>query len=599
MANRLTTEILINLAGNLTAKARQYGANMSEFARTNQRAMSVVKATTAAAGRGLDALGNRYTTMIAGFTGGAMVRNYQQLDRRLTRMGITAGKTREEIAGIFDIAQDVAIKFGVDTSEIQGAFEEINARSGDLDLALKNTENIGMALSASGAEGQTLGGLIAEYKKLQIEDKKQTLLALDGMNRLGKEGAFELKDAAEKLPASLSMYAAVGGKGVKGAMDVMTVAESAMDVTANKDKAATAVENFIRDLQNPKVVKTLQRNGINVFDSNGAMRPLPVLLQETAARSSKGGIKKQRGRLTEAGFNQDSMDLIAGASGEAGSQKLKTYMNVVADGQSIIEDAAYASKDFMSATQRLSTAWEKFTNRELAGPVQELADALNSVDKETVNNWLEVGKQITIAVGGLIVARKAFQLGKGALDLFGVGKGKGIPKGVSDVFGSGVMPVYVVNMGSGGMGGGPDIGGPGGGKPPGRGGPGRAYSAMGSAWIVGPMAATIPFLDEKPNLTDDQKDSMVKWAQDRAKEPSVWSRVMDFLQPPAGYQDPSPWASMQPQNQPGYPFLQQPELKGSIEVSVKDDRVQVTSVKVNAPGVTMSAGTGLRSTEQD
>ena len=42
MANRLTTEIHINLAGNLTAKARQYGANMSEFARTNQRAMSVV-----------------------------------------------------------------------------------------------------------------------------------------------------------------------------------------------------------------------------------------------------------------------------------------------------------------------------------------------------------------------------------------------------------------------------------------------------------------------------------------------------------------------------------------------------------------------------
>ncbi|HBS7601706.1 TPA: phage tail tape measure protein, partial [Klebsiella pneumoniae] len=464
---------------------------------------------------------------------------------------------------------------------------------------LKNTENIGMALSASGAEGQTLGGLIAEYKKLQIEDKKQTLLALDGMNRLGKEGAFELKDAAEKLPASLSMYAAVGGKGVKGAMDVMTVAESAMDVTANKDKAATAVENFIRDLQNPKVVKTLQRNGINVFDSNGAMRPLPVLLQETAARSSKGGIKKQRGRLTEAGFNQDSMDLIAGASGEAGSQKLKTYMNVVADGQSIIEDAAYASKDFMSATQRLSTAWEKFTNRELAGPVQELADALNSVDKETVNNWLEVGKQITIAVGGLIAARKAFQLGKGALDLFGVGKSKGIPKGVSDVFGSGVMPVYVVNMGSGGMGGGPDVGGPGGRKPPGRGVPGRAYSAMGSAWMVGPLAATIPFLDEKPNLTDDDKASMVKWAQDRAKEPSVWSRVMDWLQPPDGYQDPSPWASMQPQNQPGYPFLQQPELKGSIEVSVKDDRVQVTRVKVNAPGVTMSAQSGVSNVEQD
>ncbi|EMX0849590.1 phage tail tape measure protein [Pluralibacter gergoviae] len=623
MANRLTTEILINLAGNLTAKARQYGANMSEFARRNERAMNVVKATTAAAGRGLDMLGNRYTTMIAGFAGGAMLRNYQQLDRRLTRMGITAGKTRQEIAGIFDIAQDVSIKFGVDTSEIQGAFEEINARSGDLNLALKNTENIGMALAASGANGQTLGGLIAEYKKLQIDDKKQTLLALDGMNRLGKEGAFELKDAAEKLPASLSMYAAVGGKGVKGAMDVMAVAESAMDVTANKDKAATAVENFIRDLQNPNVAKTLQRNGIQVFDSSGAMRPLPVLLQETAARSSKGGIKKQRGRLTEAGFNQDSMDLIAGASGEAGSQKLKTYMGVVADGKSIIEDAAYASKDFTSATQRLSSTWERFTNRELAGPVQELADALNSVNKETINNWLEIGKNVGIAVGGVIVARKAFQFGKGALDLFGVGKGKGIPKGVADVFGSGVMPVYVVNMGAGGMGGAGNLpGGPGGAGAGAGAGAGRLAKVFrGVGKVAAPVVGTMALYDELqtqyklPGRIDDltrqtaadsaaspeDRDFASQSQHNRQYLARKWESLTNWFNSignDSQIADPRPWASAQPQNQAGYPFLPQ-QLQGNIEVVVKDDRVQVNRVKVNTPGVTMSASSGVSSVEQN
>ena len=81
----------------------------------------------------------------------------------------------------------------------------------------------------------------------------------------------------------------------------------------------------------------------------------------------------------------------------------------------------------------------------------------------------------------------------------------------------------------------------------------------------------------------------------------MWSDLKNWLessgQPPAGYQDPSPWASMQPQNQYAYPFLPQ-QLKGSIEVSVKDDRVQVTSVKVNAPGVTMSASSGVRNMEQ-
>ena len=599
MANRLTTEILINLAGNLTSKARQYGANMSEFARTNQRAMSVVKATTAAAGRGLDALGNRYTTMIAGFAGGAMLRDFAATDRRITRMGLAAEKTKKEMSEMFGGMQDAAIKFRVDDSEVVSAIEKVGTVTGDIDYGYKNRNIIAPSIAASGADGESIGGLFSQFTKFNLSNEKDTLQAMDTLNQLGKEGAFELKDIAERGVKAFSMYAAAGGTGVRGVKDVGVALESAVDATGDTTTASTAVENLIRDLQLPKVVKELRRNGVNVFGKDGKMRSLPTLMEEIAKKSGNKGAETQSARLLGAGFNQDSILLLSSVTSGKGAENLKRYNGVVADGQGIMKDAAYAAKDFTSAMSSLSTTLKTFANGNLAEPVQELADAINSVDQKTVQNWLETGKNIAIAVGGVIAARKAFQIGKGALDLFGVGKGKGIPKGVSDVFGSGVMPVYVVNMGSGGMGGGPDIGGPGGGKPPGRGGPGRAYSAMGSAWMVGPMAATIPFLDEKPNITDDDKASMVKWAQDRAKEPSVWSRVMDFLQPPAGYQDPSPWASMQPQNQPGYPFLQQPELKGSIEVSVKDDRVQVTSVKVNAPGVTMSAGTGLRSTEQD
>lgn len=599
MANRLTTEILINLAGNLTAKARQYGANMSEFARTNQRAMSVVKATTAAAGRGLDALGNRYTTMIAGFAGGAMLKDFATTDRRITRMGLAAEKTRKEMSDMFGNMQDSAIKFRVDDSEVVSAIEKVGTVTGDIEFGYKKRDIISPTIAASGADGESIGGLFSQLPKFGIASDDDSLKAMDTLNQLGKEGAFELKDIAERGVRAFSMYAAAGGIGVKGFKDVGVALESAIDATGDKATASTAVENLIRDLQLPKVVKELRRNDINVFGKDGKMRSLPTIMAEVAKKSGNKGAETQNARLLGAGFNQDSILLISSVTSGKGAENLKRYNGVVADGQGILKDAAYAAQDFTSSITSLNVTWKKFANSNLAHPVQELADAINSVDQKTVQNWLETGKQIAIAVAGVIAARKAFQLGKGALDLFGVGKGKGIPKGVSDVFGSGVMPVYVVNMGSGGMGGGPDIGGPGGGKPPGRGGPGRAYSAMGSAWMVGPLAATIPFLDEKPNITDDDKASMVKWAHDRAKEPSVWSRVMDFLQPPAGYQDPSPWASMQPQNQPGYPFLQQPELKGSIEVSVKDDRVQVTNVKVNAPGVTLSAQSGVSNVEQD
>lgn len=588
MSSKLSTEILINLTGNLTAMSKKYGSNMTEFARRHERAMAVVKTTSAAAGRGMDMLGNRYTGLIAGFAGGAMLSKYKSLDRELTRMGITAGKTREQMGGILDLAQDVSFKVGVDTSDVLGAFKEINARSGDLDLAVKNTENIGNAVAASGATGESIGGLIADFLKLNIKTKEETLLALDGLNRLGKEGAFELKDAAERLPASLSMYAAAGGKGVKGAMDVMTLAEVAMDVTANREKASTAVENFITDLQNPKVISTLEKNGIQVFDAKGKIRPLPAILQETAQRSAKDGAKKQGGYLTSTGFNQDSVRLIQGVSSEAGAAKLKNYVQIVADGKSILDDAAYASRDFTSATQRLSTATEKFTNTQLARPVQELADALNSVDKETVENWMEIGKNVALVTGGVIAARKVFQVSKGAWDIFGGGKSKGIPNGIADVFGSAVTPVYVTNMPASGLGNGSGLSDvlPTKSKYDKGGAIGMAINT------VDELYALLPFPQN-----DEEREALFQRNRDSKKRRSRWDDLKDWFNSldDTPVVDPRPWVS--PQQFSQYPLVP-PQLRGEIRVVVEGD-ARVKSVTSNQPGVTLSASAGTTGVGQN
>lgn len=624
MANRLTTEILINLAGNLTAKARQYGANMSEFARTNQRAMSVVKATTAAAGRGLDALGNRYTTMIAGFAGGAMLRDFAATDRRITRMGLAAEKTKKEMSEMFSGIQDAAIKFRVDDSELTGAIEKVGTVTGDIDFGNRNREIIAPSLAASGSDGESIGALFAQFQKFNVTDEKETLKAMDTLNQLGKEGAFELKDIAERGVKAFSMYAAAGATGVKAIKDVGVALESAVDATGDTTTASTAVENLIRDLQLPKVVKELRRNGINVFGKDGKMRSLPTLMEEIAKKSGNKGAETQSARLLGAGFNQDSILLLSSVTSGKGAENLKRYIGVVADGQGILKDAAYAAKDFTSAMSALNTTWHKFANGNLAEPVQELADAINSVDQKTVQNWLETGKNIAIAGAGIIAARKAFQIGKGAWDLFGGGKSKGIPKGVSDVFGSGVMPVYVVNMGAGGMGGAGNLPGGTGGAGDGAGaGTGRMAKVLrGVGKVAAPVVGAVALYDELEtqyklpdriddltrqtaadnNASQEDRDFAVASQRNRQYMSRKWDSLTNWFNSIGNdpqISDPRPWASMQPQNQPGYPFLQQPELKGSIEVSVKDDRVQVTRVKVNAPGVTMSAQSGVSNVEQD
>ncbi|MCD9959461.1 phage tail tape measure protein [Klebsiella pneumoniae] len=597
MANRLTTEILINLSGNLTAKARQYGANMSEFARTNQRAMSVVKATTAAAGRGLDALGNRYTTMIAGFAGSAMLKDFAATDRRITRMGLAAEKTKKEMSEMFGGMQDAAIKFRVDDSEVVSAIEKVGTVTGDIDYGYKNRNIIAPSIAASGADGESIGGLFSQFTKFNLSNEKDTLQAMDTLNQLGKEGAFELKDIAERGVKAFSMYAAAGGTGVRGVKDVGVALESAVDATGDTTTASTAVENLIRDLQLPKVVKELRRNGINVFGKDGKMRSLPTLMEEIAKKSGNKGAETQSARLLGAGFNQDSILLLSSVTSGKGAENLKRYNGVVADGQGIMKDAEYASKDFTSAVTALTTTWKKFANSNLAKPVQELADAINSVDQETVQHWLEIGKNIGIAVGGVIAARKAFQFGKGVWDVLNPNKGKGIPNGIADVFGSGVMPVYVTNWPAGGLGGtGED----------------KVNDLLDTTADLpgwpgmlargGLIASKLMGLTDMDPFSDEGREELLKRVQQNNERSTMWEDIKNFFTSsspsPAGYQDPSPWASMQPQNQPGYPFLQQPELKGSIEVSVKDDRVQVTSVKVNAPGVTMSASSGVRNMEQ-
>lgn len=597
MANRLTTEILINLAGNLTAKARQYGANMSEFARTNQRAMSVVKATTAAAGRGLDALGNRYTTMIAGFAGGAMLRDYAATDRRITRMGLAAEKTKKEMSEMFGGMQDAAIKFRVDDSEVVSAIEKVGTVTGDIDYGYKNRNIIAPSIAASGADGESIGGIFSQFTKFNLSNEKDTLQAMDTLNQLGKEGAFELKDIAERGVKAFSMYAAAGGTGVRGVKDVGVALESAVDATGDTTTASTAVENLIRDLQLPKVVKELRRNGVNVFGKDGKMRSLPTLMEDIAKKSGNKGAETQSARLLGAGFNQDSILLLSSVTSGKGAENLKRYNGVVADGQGIMKDAEYASKDFTSAVTALTTTWKKFANSNLAKPVQELADAINSVDQETVQHWLEIGKNIAIAVGGVIAARKAFQFGKGVWDVLNPNKGKGIPNGIADVFGSGVMPVYVTNWPAGGLGGtGED----------------KVNDLLDTTADLpgwpgmlargGLIASKLMGLTDMDPFSDEGRQELLKRVQQNNERSTMWEDIKNFFtsssSSPAGYQDPSPWASMQPQNQPGYPFLQPPELKGSIEVSVKDDRVQVTSVKVNAPGVTMSASSGVRNMEQ-
>lgn len=482
MAKQLVTDIVINLAGNLATKSRQYSQSMSQFAASNQRAMGLLRMSTDAASRGIDSLGNRYVALGAALVGGATVRGYAELDRRISRIAIAAEISRDKAKALKDEINAVSNTKGIriDPNEATSAIEEILTKTGDLEYAMANLPNIAAVIQATGAGGTEVGGIFTEFKKLAIDSSEAAMRAIDTLNLQGKQGAFTLGNMAKEGPKIFAAYAATGRQGAAAVTELGAALQVIRGGIGSDAEAVTAFESLIRDITRPDTVKKLRDlGGINVFDpeqlkqGKEVMRSLPVLIEEIVTKSK--GLSTNLAALNLTDEAKRALKPVITEFVQTGNVTLfDPFMNVAGDGTTTLNDAAVAAGDFAASLQLVSNSWSQFANQQLAEPIAELADAINSLDPDAVQNWLETGKNIALVVGGLVAVKKgidAVKWTKGVWDAAKPGKGGtgGLGGAMADL---GATPVYVVNMPGGSMGGmgGADL--PGGepGRTPGKGG---------------------------------------------------------------------------------------------------------------------------------
>lgn len=454
----LRTSMIIDLAGNLSARAGQFLGSMQRLGTGGSRSMQVLNRSIQAAGRGLDRLGNRYTALLSGAAGVGAVRQVAALETRFMRLGIQADKSNEDIAGlkkqIYEAAKAPDIR--VDPGEITSAIEDIVEKTGDLKFAQANIRNIGLAIQATGAQGQDIGQIMAEFQKMGIIDPKQVMEAMDTLNVQGKEGAFTLQNLAALGPRVVTAYTSMGRGGV-GAIREMGAALQVIRMgTGSSEQAATAFEAVMRTLGDKDKVGKLQKGGIQVFDPDEAkkgkqvLRPINELMAEIVKKT--GGKKT----LLSEVFDAEAMRAFNAASAEyqrTGSvETLEKFMKVQGDGATTTRDSARAAGTFNAALTNLYTVWKQFADNQLSGPVKSLTSALNGLEPGTVERWLKVGTAVVGTVGALVLAKKGIEMFRFGRDLITGGKGArgGLP-GLGG--GGGPIPVYVVNQPGGTIGG--------------------------------------------------------------------------------------------------------------------------------------------------
>ena len=442
----LKTSIVVDLAGNLARNAKKYTDSLGNFSKKGRGHLSRLGRTAGATGRMLDKAGNRYTALLTGAVGVGAGKMVISLERRFTRLGIQANKSADEMnllkKEIYDAANAPDIR--VNPDQITSAIEEIVEKTGDLEFARKNIRNIGAAIQATGAQGVSIGGIMAEFQKMGITQEQQVLKAIDLLNVQGKAGAFTLQNLASLGPRVITAYTSMGRGGVGAIKEMGAALQMIRMGTGSSEQAATAFEALLRTLGDKKKVAMLQKGGIKVFDpeelkkGKEVLRPINELMVEII--KTTGGKKTVLSKV----FDAEAVRAFNAASSEFqrtnAVASMDKFMNVTANGETTLKDSARAAKDAAGSIEMLSTAWKKFADESLTGPLQDAADLLNQLGSENTGKIL---KYLVVGGAGALVAGKTYKAAAWAKNKL-TGKGG---KGSSGGNGGGPipLPVYVVN----------------------------------------------------------------------------------------------------------------------------------------------------------
>lgn len=454
----LKASFRLDLTGNLFGKSQQLANRLSRMGQTGSRSALFLSKGLQAAETGLDKLANRYTGFITGAGGIMAVKGAAAMETRLEQLGIVADRSKTEMQQlneqIYRVAQERNIN--IDPSQLLSAVEQITAKTGELSVAEDNLKNIAMVISATGAGGEDVGSLFSNiFEKFNVKDSKEMLEIIDALANQGKMGAFELRDLATQGERIISAYAAMGRTGKEAALEMGTMMQLARKGTGSTEQSATAFESMVSELTSPRLIKGLKSMGIAIKDVNGNFRALPDIVQDIIVKvdgdTSKigaifGDFAKRAVNPIAIAYNQAKKE---GKSAAEAFKAMNELMSVNSDGASIMSDSARMAATLESSITSLKSAWSGFANRNLAEPIQKLADALNRIQPEQLDKWLQTAGKIAVTVGTLAVANKARHGILGVMDFFGAGKKGGASSALGALAANGrPIPVYVVNGGA-------------------------------------------------------------------------------------------------------------------------------------------------------
>lgn len=430
--NEIKAGVLLSLKDKFSQGIKEAGGTVQKFASTAASAVQGIDKAFSGLGTAMGAIGVSLSV-------GAATKEIINLDNRLTRIGLTADASAEQVnqlkQKVFEAATDSKIK--IDTTSINDALDVVMTKTGDLKYTEDNIRNIAIAIQATGEQGSSIGSVFAEFQKFGYTADQITKL-MDDMVKQGDQGAFTFGEFAKAGSAVISAYSPIGT-----APEDIKKANAAMQIimmgTKNAEIAVTALGSAMSELSSPDKQAKLMAYGVRVRDESGKFRDFNDIMADLLKVSEKVGNTDFLGNI----FGQTSMQAIRAY----GSFYEKMYPKLMdlGDTTGAMENKSATMANTLAANlQQVQTAFVRFADAKLTEPLEKLTDLLNKLaeDPEAFNR---VFTGIAVGIGSIAAAKGLSSVINLISSIKGLKGGGNINIG-SNLGGAG-MPVYVTNWG--------------------------------------------------------------------------------------------------------------------------------------------------------
>ena len=433
----IKTGVTLSLKDVFSAAMNKAAGSASGFADKTIGAIGQIDRAVSGTGAKLAAFGLTLSV-------GAAAKGVMEIDHRMTRLGISAGASAEEVSKlkqtIFDTAQAPDIK--IDAGNLLNAIDTIANKTNDLRYAEDNIRNIALAIQATGESGEAIGDIFSEFRKFEYTTEQITSL-MDDLAAQANQGSFSLADFAKQAPA---IFSSLNSRKIGTAPENIKKVNAALQILnagmKNPQKAAASLETTMRELfDNPEMRRNLLRMGIDIRDKvTKEFRDFNDIMFEIAAKSESARDINYLNSI----FSNSALQAIR--SYVSHGERMYENLTDLGDTTGLLQRQSAAMADTLQSNiQNLQTAFKSFADSNLTKPLENLTELLNKLSEDP-ERLKKVFTGVAAGIGAITAVKGVAGISRLVGSLLRL-KGGNISLGSLST--AAAMPVYVTNWGVG------------------------------------------------------------------------------------------------------------------------------------------------------